>query len=701
MTTIIKKIEAVTREPGFIYTLALILLRDLFYAPEDAADRNWQEHLNFQEITFLVGLFVKHDIDLAVPTEDESAKRFEDIYQLFGELHKAYGQPFVDMVKEHLESGKQFENPEEDYRRIMGAGSMVTEPIFYGGSGAYDFQYLEFAVKKYEQDAEWIARHIGITVSEMSDITRDLKKLNEHKFNTLPAFRSKSFSEICAFALSVFCFEENDLQQFGEETVRAFIKAFSLMPGDANARLELPGQFNQLQSTPIVRLPDGRCFVPVGFNLSEAIYESPFYWMNTDSSYRGEALLHRGHFAEDATANLLRKVFGAANVYTNVEIKQSKSRTVTDIDVLAIVGNKAVIAQVKSKRMTELAKQGDEKKLVADFKLAVQEAYDQGLLCRQALLGEGSKLFVDGKEIKLREEIDDAYVLCVSLDHYPAVMHQLDVYLTKGPHDPFPLALSIFDLDVLTFYLTDPFEFGYYLRQRVALSDYFKAENEMALLGLHIKHKLFKTGEYDQEMVDSTLAQLIDANFPVVRGSVPRTAAADKLFPKWKNEEFRKLIDQVKSTGEPQFTDAIFFLYDLAGNGADQLIKILKTVKRKAAADGRSHDARMVIAGGSSGTTILADPSPSIIQQRLMPLAQMAKYKSKADTWLALGCLAGSDQLVDAMAFSKAAWKHDPVLEELSKHLQGTPMRTSAKIGRNEKCPCNSGKKFKHCHGAN
>ncbi|MBC7802251.1 MAG: SEC-C domain-containing protein, partial [Candidatus Parcubacteria bacterium] len=25
--------------------------------------------------------------------------------------------------------------------------------------------------------------------------------------------------------------------------------------------------------------------------------------------------------------------------------------------------------------------------------------------------------------------------------------------------------------------------------------------------------------------------------------------------------------------------------------------------------------------------------------------------------------------------------------------------RTSPKVGRNEPCPCGSGKKFKHCHG--
>jgi preprotein translocase subunit SecA len=31
---------------------------------------------------------------------------------------------------------------------------------------------------------------------------------------------------------------------------------------------------------------------------------------------------------------------------------------------------------------------------------------------------------------------------------------------------------------------------------------------------------------------------------------------------------------------------------------------------------------------------------------------------------------------------------------------QGTFVRSDRKVGRNEPCPCGSGKKFKHCHGA-
>lgn len=483
MKTTIDKIEAVTRQAGFIYTFALILLRDLFFSPEDAADINWHEHLNFQELTFLAGLVVKAEIDLSIPKEADSAAWFEEIYRLFDQLHTEHHEHFFEQLKIRVKEGIYPTNPDEDYRNTFGSGLMMTEPIFYGGSGAYDFQYLEFATQKYAADSKWIREHTGIDIPQMGQIAHELKSLHERKYNSQDPIKPEEFPKLCTAALSIFSFGEGDLQKFGSDPIKAFVRAFSLIPGKVNSDLRLPGQFNELQSRPIVRLPDGRFFLPIGFNLSEAIYESPFFWMNSDNPYRTTALLHRGQFAENATADLLAKVFGASNVYTDVQIKQSKDKTLTDIDVLAVVGNKAVIAQVKSKRLTELAKLGDEARLTEDFKLAVQEAYDQGLLSRRALLDRKDSFFSGGKEIHLSESIDDAYILCITVDHYPAVMHQLDVYLSKQVDDPFPVAISIFDLDILAFYLSDPFEFAYYLRQRTALSAYYKADTEMSLLG--------------------------------------------------------------------------------------------------------------------------------------------------------------------------------------------------------------------------
>jgi hypothetical protein len=197
--------------------------------------------------------------------------------------------------------------------------------------------------------------------------------------------------------------------------------------------------------------------------------------MYSDKPYAPTALVHRGHFAEEVTAKLTTRVFGAKGVYRNVEIREKKGHAITDIDVLAIVGNKAIAFQVKAKRLTEVAKLGNEADLQGDFKAAVQHAYDQGLLSRKALLDHKNALFVEGKEIELSESLDEVYLVCVTLDHYPAVTHQVSVYLRRNQSDPLPIAISIFDLDILTYYLPDPFEFAYYLRQRTDLSDYFQS----------------------------------------------------------------------------------------------------------------------------------------------------------------------------------------------------------------------------------
>jgi hypothetical protein len=42
-----------------------------------------------------------------------------------------------------------------------------------------------------------------------------------------------------------------------------------------------------------------------------------------------------------------------------------------------------------------------------------------------------------------------------------------------------------------------------------------------------------------------------------------------------------------------------------------------------------------------------------------------------------------------------AAWEHRIRTQRMS----GAPVRAVRKVGRNERCPCGSGLKYKHCHG--
>ena len=137
--------------------------------------------------------------------------------------------------------------------------------------------------------------------------------------------------------------------------------------------------------------------------------------------------------------------------------------------------------QAKSKKLTEESRRGDGKSLKRDFQSAVQEAYDQALLSRKAVLEGGASLSIDGKRIDQDlEAVDEAYIICLTGDHYPAVKLQLESYFQKEETDPYPIAMSIFDLDIVTFYLEDPFDLLYYLRQRTIHATHFKTDSEMS-----------------------------------------------------------------------------------------------------------------------------------------------------------------------------------------------------------------------------
>jgi hypothetical protein len=421
--------------------------------------------------------------------------------------------------------------------------------------------------------------------------------------------------------------------------------------------------------------------------------------MAADPAYADTSFAHRGLATEEIAAEMLVPVFGAENVFTSVEFR-SGDRVLGEIDVLAVVGDRAVIVQCKSKRLTVLARGGDTRKLQDDFAAAVQAAYDQGLECRQLLIDhQVAVVTADGMTLNL-PHVKDAYVACVLSDHYPALAHQVDNYLKKDDTDPYPIVVSLFDLDLMAFYLADPFEFGYYLRQRSDLADYYKTDEEAALLALHLKQKLFRTPGVDRVAVPGDVAQFIDANFPAAKGRVRRTEAADRLFATWKNDDFERLLNDLKAAANPGFTEAIFFLYDVAGDGADTLIEALRDTKSQTARDGRKHSLATLI--GGVGVSYVTDESTHAkLERDAVFYAQLKKYEMRADSWLCLASTGRSPRLVDFVAFNNSRWEpDDPELDAAVRELlgHGTVKRLD-KQGRNEPCACGSGLKYKRCHG--
>jgi preprotein translocase subunit SecA len=75
----------------------------------------------------------------------------------------------------------------------------------------------------------------------------------------------------------------------------------------------------------------------------------------------------------------------------------------------------------------------------------------------------------------------------------------------------------------------------------------------------------------------------------------------------------------------------------------------------------------------------------------------------KAGLCLGFAAMANSSRNFELVMCSNGPWKHDPQLEKLANkyYTKSTPinLKTRKKVGRNDPCPCGSGKKYKKCHG--
>ena len=676
--------------------------------------------------------------------------------------------------KKSLEKEHKKEELRKEQKDFFGKGDMLTEPIFYSGTGVYDFQFLDFLEKKYKYDKQWLLEKKNFDIEQTKNIViqtknvlqekskkvrlnglkeklpqviEEMKKTNpnedweKYAKETLPMMELHQYVELFFEHIT----DEKDLIMDGirEEGWKSFYKGlielfvirkldfddntnidsfldnFSIsFEENLNSQFQTIGNYNLINSHPIVKLDEERYFVPIVFLLFEAVYESPFYWMlQEDKSYRDIFGRHRGRVGEEITYEFLSKVFGRDKTFKSVKIQSPQTGTsterrkdVTDIDILCILGSKALCVQVKSKKLTELSRIGNDEQLQKDFQGAVQDAYEQGLVSRHKILERDAQFFDEnGNAIQLSNEIDEVYIMGITTENYPSLTHQAHVILEKKDDDPYPIVLTIFDLELLVHYLDDPYDFLYYIKQRTLLMDYFKADEEMTFLGYHLDQKLWKIPKVDMYMIDTSFAQLIDRNYYPLKLGLEVSDEGDAIKNRWKNEHFDQLCNQLKPFNQAKITDIIFHLLDWSGDARKNLVDFIVKTKQQTLMDGKIHNFSMPPDDNYSprvGVTYISLNSDNSeeLRIRLQTLCQVRKYKSKGDVWIGFGSLKNSHEIIDAVDFNHQKWEYDEELEKNAKIMlegrgQGRKIRIGKKIDRNEKCPCGSGLKYKKCCG--
>jgi len=704
---ILEELASLATSPGYVHAVAHISHRDnvIFIKgklkPSDMDRLFGSERLIRTELTTLIGLMAKKPLDLSTQSADVVADYVKRTDSLMRELHEAMSYPMFAVMFEALKTGTQ---PPDPWR-----GSGMREPIFYGNESAYAFQYRDLGPEKYGADDDWMRQAKGFTSRQAKTIAETICALMDEK-GTLLFADARTAKVPAATWLPAFEFALDEVafrSGVTRNVVEAFFRSF-LFSGD-NAAFKEVGDFNEVAARPLLPTDRGTVLLFSHYAIYEALYESPFFWMWDDKLYRPTAAKHRGAFTEQFAAHRLAGVFGQEHVHANVNLHRGRD-VVGEADVLVIYGDRLIVVQAKSKKLTIAARKGNDNQLKADFAAAIQDSYDQGWTCANEMLAGGCRL-VDNNanEVELPPSIKEIFLFSLVSEHYPALAFQasqsLKFQTTEVIRPPF--VMDVFLLDTLTEMLATPLRLLGYVKLRVAVTEKLMSGRELTVLGYHLKQNLWLDEKYDRVMLEDSIARDLDTAMMVRRDNQPGDDTPIGILTKMRGTRYESLIREIEARADPATLELGFHLLSMDEDSCRNVHRALECITRQAQLDGRRHDITLASSTPRGGVSFHCNPTPSAEAIAVLETyCAKRKYQQRAEQWFGVSVdPKGNVQFGVTLDFP---WEASDEMDRLTANMKLAERTRDAlplyarqvnrmKLGRNDPCLCGSGKKYKKC----
>lgn len=707
--TIFDELAGLCSSPGYVHAIAYLCFRDnmTWYSGEMKAED--MQHLFSKsrlirtETSTLIGLMLKHDIDYSLPTPPVLEKYVKTTEALLEEIHRGMSASIWAGFDPAKIADSDF-NP-------FTSGAAMREPIFYGSESAYSFQYRDFSPAKYGRDDPWLVANKGFSIHDARNVVYAISRLLDEKaVTTLRTMREIAPDGLIFLPGYTFSTQEvADHTHLDPAIVERILTTFAVPPEARNELFTALQDFNIANASPLIRTPDGDYLLFHIYSLVEALYEAPFYWMGDDRAYVSTAMQNRGLYTEQFAVERLTQVFGARNVLSNIDIYESKGTKLAEIDVLVLFGNRALVLQAKSKRLTLEARRGNDLRIKDDFKKSIQDSSDQAYRCA-ALLEAGKCSFKDaaGNEVKLPANLKRIYILCLISDHYPALSFQAQQFLKCTPTATIspPFVMDVFALDAMTEMLSSPLHLLSYIDRRTGYTDKLMASHELTILSYHLKQNLWVNDEHDMVMLDDDISADLDLAMLVRREGIPGKGTPDGILTRFAATSLGRMVKAIETRPDPATIDLGFTLLTLDEDTVVAVSTGIDQITKQAIADGKSHDFTAGLGQGGTGLTIHCNDDPiEVAGPSLQKHCHARKYTEHALTWFGV-CVRPGDQSLRFGLNLDFAWEQSDDMDALTKTM-GKPVKLARllkrpgikvpKVRRNEPCPCGSGKKFKKC----
>ena len=726
-----KDIQKLVRQPGYIYALFELMREDSFYSIDQFKSTDYSKALNEYELLILWSFYVKTPVSLAYPSSRRKFYRYvKNSREIMKKLQLSYTKKTAHLATHNRKLTNiinKITSPKfhKELNEQVDQKEVINESIHYSGNGAYSQQYLKLAELKYRYDQDWLRTQYGINFEESQDSINLLTKwLTSMLINFRPDIvevlqkQKVDVKDIKVFFPDIVKrFKQGTLpdnNQYYDLLLLCFattsdsgvlpqsiIKNFSLDGGVSNNKKYLQiNNYTELEAKPLLKAHDNLYIVTSIHNLCRSLYNSPYYWLMGDSDYSKKFTANRGIASEEMAFEILNKVFSKDNIYRNIQVVNKKGQLNTDIDLVCVYGDQAIVFQVKSKMLTLKAKSGDYNQIKIDYQKAVQDAYEQGVKSQLSLLDKNSTLLnTKGERVHLQENLKEVHIVCLTTEEYPGLNTQ-SVAIDKNDLGPTGVILTIFDLDLLATYLENEYEFVYYIRSRLKLMGIASVANETELLGYHLEHNL--------NSVDATLVNNIKNHGYVIDQDYHlRTKGFDNseyLTKKsYINLDCKLILDDINNLenihqGLPEI---IFQLIDLGSDKQRSFSELLIKKKEESIKERTTTEFSVIIEKSEEIIGISYVSSGDNDYQKIKRVAQdyySAQMVDRgANLWVILGRINDSPNFVDYVIQLKELSVEDLNLNFTSQ-LNGSYINNQkSSITGNSRCLCGSGRRYRKC----
>jgi hypothetical protein len=235
-----------------------------------------------------------------------------------------------------------------------------------------------------------------------------------------------------------------------------------------------------------------------------------------------------------------------------------------------------------------------------------------------------------------------------------------------------------------------------YIRRRSGYADKLHVPDELTALSFHLKQNLWLEDKYDFVHLTDDISCDLDAAMTVRRDGLPGKRTPVGILTKLAGLTIERILRQIESRPDPATLEFAFTVLACDEETLRKLSDGIDKVANLYGGDGKGHNFTVSLRSVPvTGVIVHCNCNPvEVAWQELQAHCKNRKYIHKAESWFGI-CLEPHSKKIRFGIGLEFPWKQDPAMEERPSSFLDHDVPI---VGRNDLCPCGSGKKYKRCH---